>query len=341
MSGVFRRIAVAMLASLSLLSISRLMTAQNPPPPGVGIQAEALPKVGTVGDPIRIDWNITMPPGYRAEIPGFEPQVGDFSIIEFFPGPAVPEAEKPQTLPQSQANADAPSQHHRARIVTAIYKPGKFSFPSFQILLHTPEGKTVILSSPPVTIEIRSVLAGNDQNLKDLKKQAEIRAPVRWILWLTIALAACILGAVGILLWKRYRRRSLILPSSPKQDPFDLAEAELRDLLARGLTENGHVKKFYVLLSEIVKRILESGYGIHTQEKTTLEIMDSLRRCPGLNTEDLAHIEPFLLQCDVVKFARYIPSKSENDAATDSALGILAEARKAVSSRQSVVGSGQ
>ena len=43
----------------------------------------------------------------------------------------------------------------------------------------------------------------------------------------------------------------------------------------------GLVKPFYVALSDIVKRILESGYGIQTLEKTTGEVMDNLRQRPA------------------------------------------------------------
>jgi hypothetical protein len=329
-SCMFCRITVAALALLFLLPALQIPAAQTPPPPGVGIHAEVMPKTGSIGDPIRIDWDITIPPGYRIDIPGLEPQVGDFSIIEFFPGPAIPEGSKSEKSSHSKPNADPSLKHHRARVIAAIYKTGSFSFPPLKILLHAPDGKTLYFSSPPVAVEILSVLSSNDQNLKDLKKQAEIRESVRWLVWLAIALAACVLGAIGWLLWKRHRKGSPLAPSIPKRDPLDSAEDDLRDLLARGLPENGNVKKFYVLLSEIVKRILESAYDIHTPEQTTSEIMDSLHRCPGLKTESLARFETFLRQCDVVKFARYIPSKSENDAAADTAFGILAEARKAV-----------
>ena len=93
-------------------------------------------------------------------------------------------------------------------------------------------------------------------------------------------------------------------------------------------------KEFYVLLSEIVKRILEAGYEIHTAEQTTSEIMESLARKSDLEPEKLNRIESFFVRCDVVKFAKYVPSTPEHEAASENALEILAEAKK-----QSAVGS--
>ena len=126
-----------------------------------------------------------------------------------------------------------------------------------------------------------------------------------------------------------------MIPSIPAQDPLDIAESELRDLISLNLPENGRTKMFYVLLSEIVKRILEAAYGIATAERTTIEIIGSLNRHSGLSRQTPETVQSLLLQCDIVKFAKYIPSKSENDHSTEEAFRILDQARKY--SRQSVV----
>ena len=109
----------------------------------------------------------------------------------------------------------------------------------------------------------------------------------------------------------------------PVRDPFEKAESDLKNLVARNLPGRGQTKKFYVLLSEIVKRILEAAYGIQTAEQTTIEIMESLDRQPGLPRENREIVESFLLRCDIVKFAKYVPSEGENNAAVENAFHIL------------------
>lgn len=326
------RLFIPMIELLIFLPPALASDAAQRPPSGLEVRIEATPGSATVGDPIRIDLDVTLPAGYQAEVSGIEKQVGDFSILEFFPGPSIPEPDKTPAPVTTLL-------HHRARIVAAVYKTGIFTFPPVQIRLRTAEGKQAVTSSPPVKIEIRSVLSEKDRSLKDLKKQAEMAEPVRWILWLTVLLALG-LGALAWVFWRRRRKRASSIPSLPRRDLLDVAEEELRQLLARGFPETGMVKHFYVVLSERVKKILEAAYGIHTAERTTSEIIDSLRCRPGGMPEDIERIESFLLRCDIVKFAKYIPSQTEHKSAAEDALRLLEKAREyAVGRGQSAVGS--
>jgi hypothetical protein len=312
---------IALLWMIGPISMPAL--AQSSLPEGVNIKAKAAPEIATIGDPIRIDLMVSMPAGCHLDVPKPESQIGDFTILEFFPGPATPDSEKsgkPSTPFQTQAGA---SQHHQAQIVASAYKTGILAFPSIRMKLHTADGKEIELSSPPVNVEIRSVLNDKNQNLIDLKKQAEIPGPWIWLAWGTIVAGVLILAAALWIGLKRRRKRPVSLSPVQAQNLIDLAEADLKNLLARGLPENGHEKQFYILLSEIVKRILEAGYGVHTAELTTSEIMSSLHKKTELESEKTELIESFLLRCDVVKFAKYLPSRIEHEAVSNDALQIL------------------
>jgi hypothetical protein len=307
---------------------------QMPLPPGIEIHVKATPTTGTIGDPIRIDFDIAMPEGYRIEIPKPQTVIGDFAILDFSPGPVIAGTGiSPTPKPSETARTGAPP-HHQAQMIAAIYKTGKFTFPSIPIKIKTAEGREIAASSPPVSIEIQSVLGDKNSGLKDLKKQAEIPEPIRWALWLSIALAIVILGAIAWFFWKRRLKRPAPLSPEQTQNLLDLAEADLKNLFARGFPDNGTEKRFYILLSEIIKRILEAGYEISTAEQTTSEIMDSLHSRVISEPEDAARMESFLLRCDVVKFAKYIPSIMEHESAAKDALQILAQAKKAAGSRQ-------
>jgi hypothetical protein len=301
-------------------------------PPGVEIHTKAMPKIATVGDPIRIVLDITAPSGYRVEFPKIETHIGDFAILEFSPGNSPPSSAPPSSAPPPQA-----FQTHSAQTLVALYKTGKFTFPPMLMKLIAPDGKQIALSSSPVIIEIQSVLSDKNQELKDLKRQAEMPEQ-GWFLWLAIG-AVFVMGATIWIL--RRRKRPPVMPLSPEQARglIDRAEADLRALLARGFPGNGNEKQFYVLLSEIEKRVLEAGYEIHAAERTTSEIISSLHGKPDMQSGTIDIIESFLFRCDAVKFARYAPHMVEHKAASNDALQILAEARKAVGSRQPAAGS--
>ncbi len=304
--------AVAALGCILLFCLPVKTADQQDLPPGVSIRLEATPKKATVGDPIQIDLDITTPPAYRAEILQPEMQAGDFAILSF----SAQAATGPKgTLP-----------HHKAKIVAAAYKTGMFAFPPVRIILVDGEGKKIQVLSPSAGIEIQSVI-GKDKDLKDLKKQSDIPEPFRWLLWFAIALAV---GILALLAWRIIRRKKSSMQAInkvPVHDPLDAAESDLRSLLDQGLPAGGREKKFYILLSDIVKRILEAGFGISTVERTTSEIMDLLRLVPNMSSEKSEFIESFLVACDVVKFAKYIPSRSEHEAAAGNALKILDTAR--------------
>ncbi len=304
-------------------------------PPEVEIRLEAHPKIATVGDPIRIELDIVMPEGSTVEIPRPEAQTGDFAVLDFFPGPTVPDDGKAAEPP-----GDEPLRHHRARILAAVYKTGKFVFPSLPLKLKTKEGKEIPLAAPTAAIEIQSVLPEEDPQLKDLKKQAELPEPAYWPFWLAAAAVCAVLGWLLRRYWKKRSRSPQPLSPAEVRNALDLAEADLRELLARGLPDARGAKHFYVLLSEIVKRILEAAYEIPTAERTTLEIADSLHGMHLPQPEALDRIESFLLRCDAVKFAKYIPSGAENESASEDALRILQEAREAANSRYPAANSG-
>ena len=303
----------------------------------ISIRMDANPKTATVGDPIRLDLDISMPEGYLAEILKPVAQSADCSIMDFFPGPALPDANKSQESARPVAPQTGAFIHHRARVVIAIYRTGKFTFPSIPVKIKTAGGKETIVSSPPVDIQIQSVLAEKNPALRDLKKQAEIPEPTRWLLWGILALSVCALCAILWRFWRRRRRKPVALTPVQRQDLLELAESDLRNLLAQGFPESGKEKQFYVLLSDIIKRILSAGYGIHTAEQTTSEIMEALNRNMAPGSEEEKRIESFLLRCDVVKFAKYVPSGNEHASTTEYALQILAGAKEAISYQLSAI----
>jgi hypothetical protein len=321
------RIAVEMVIVLFLsvaMAQSGAIGGQVQIPSGIQVHVTSPQKPATIGDPIRLELDISIPAGYQAYWPQFAKQIGDFSILEFSPEPQVADSK-----PSGEV------QHRRAVIVVAAYKTGALTLPPLQIRIRTPDGSEVTASSSPKTIQIQSVLSAKDRDLKDLKKQVEMQEPFPWGFWLVVLPGLAILG---ILIWYLVKRRRSIRPSPsgrPMRDPLEAAAEELRALLDRGLPDEGMVKYFYVRLSNIARTMLEAAYGIPAVEQTTYEIMESLERS-GSGTADYLHrIESFLDRCDFVKFAKYIPSRPEHETAAKDALQILEDSRAAVARRRS------
>jgi hypothetical protein len=291
-------------------------------PAGVEIRVAANPAKATVGDPIQINIDVVHPGDVAVKVPSPGERLGDFTVLEFLPGPLPSPGDSPRQDKRLR---------HRARLLVALFRTGEFEFPPVPIILETVRERTQA-ATQPVKVSVASVITEKDPALKDLKKQAEIEDPFPWRTAIILGILFLLLLA-GLALWLRRRRRARPIPSAAPQpllSPLELAEAELRDLLTRGLIEKGFIKSFYVELSEIVKRVLEAGFSISTSEKTTAEIMYALQGSPAgpAGSPRMERVETLLLECDLVKFAKYIPSRQETDAAVVAAFAVLQDCRQ-------------
>ncbi len=306
------------LNALALFAAGQATPAPSPAlPPGVRVAVSAQPKTATVGDPITIEVEVAHPAGYRVRMPRPGTQLGDFTLLEFTAAPPPAGAARPDPV--------AP-EHDRLRLAVAVYKTGTFTLAPLPLTVTAPDGKEFPATTPAVVITIQSVLTDKDTDLKDLKSQAEIEEPFPWRTWLAVA-AAVLLGSV--LAWwllRRRRRPALPEPGTPPQlDPLEIAEVELRDLAARGWIENGLMKQFYVSLSDVLRKILEGGFSVTTVEKTTTEIIEALQNSANPRPEEarLSSIESLLMECDLVKFAKFVPPREEAGAALKVAIELL------------------
>jgi hypothetical protein len=305
-----RRKSASVLLYLCLIA-SRVQAA----PAGVSVSIRAQPELATVGDPIVIELEIQSPPELQISIkpPG---QTGKFTVLDFVQSPPEPPLNGVRQV--------------HARITVSLFETGEFEFPPLPIEFRRPDGGIETASSPPVKVRIRTVLDSKDLGLRPLKRQAELKEPFPWARWLAVSLGVLLLAAV---LWYGLRRRKSIptLPVSvpiPPANPLDMAESKLRDLIARDLIARGMVKHFYVEFSEIVRAIVAAGYGVRTAEDTTSEILAQLRSGVSATPPEIQSIDTLLSGCDLAKFAKYVPSASENSALVQSAFDLLLRTRK-------------
>ena len=87
----------------------------------------------------------------------------------------------------------------------------------------------------------------------------------------------------------------------------------LRALKEKKLIEKGFVKEYYFELSAIIRRYLESRFSIKAVEMTTEEFLQALRQSQILAGEHKNILKQFLQHADLVKFAKYGPTREEAD----------------------------
>lgn len=112
------------------------------------------------------------------------------------------------------------------------------------------------------------------------------------------ALAAAALAAlVALVRW--IRRRVRIARMAPRER----ALLELEALLARRLAERGQFKRFYVELTQVVRRYIERRHAIRAPKQTTEEFLRDAAQSGRFPPDTLARLRAFLESADLVKFA--------------------------------------
>jgi hypothetical protein len=124
-------------------------------------------------------------------------------------------------------------------------------------------------------------------------------------------LAILIFISAGIYLYQKFYKKkinSISIPSIPLE--VTLLES-LKNIEEKKYWENGRFKKYYSELSNILWQFLEYRYSIQTFEKTSGEILESLKwsEIPNKYPSELSR---FFEISDGVKFAKFNPLQKDN-----------------------------
>ena len=187
---------------------------------------------------------------------------------------------------------------------------GEYEVPSLTAVLNGEEE----ISTDPIAVAVTSVLDDpQDSELRDISDPVDVPMPRWW--WL--AAAAAVIALVALAMWIRRRRAAASAPGP--EPPHALALAALDALLAEGLPGPDGLKRFYLRLSDIVRRYIEDRFGLRAPEQTTEEFLAAMAAEPAIRSEHQRLLRGFLQQADLVKFAQLVPGQEEIDSAVGAA----------------------
>ena len=110
------------------------------------------------------------------------------------------------------------------------------------------------------------------------------------------------------------KRRARIIPEEPIiVIPAHIkAKQRLEELKGKELWQNGLQKEYNVQLTEIIQQYITDKYKVPTKEKTSSEILDSIRFVE-MNSQNKNNLRQLLMLSDLVKFAKEKPTEDENN----------------------------
>ncbi|MCA9242629.1 MAG: hypothetical protein KDA32_01640 [Phycisphaerales bacterium] len=187
---------------------------------------------------------------------------------------------------------------------------------------------------PAIKLSVRSALAGADSIDKPRDIAGVIDPP--WTLGeflyeyggiLAVALALGALVAAYVVFNRGRERKRPAIPSDV------VAFRELDALAAEQLVSKGRAKDYYYRLSEIVRRYIESQFGVAAPDMTTEEFLEKTARRDALPAKP-DELRRFLEACDMVKYAAFAPSAADADAALEAARTFVRDSAKAAAAQR-------
>ena len=264
----------------------------------VSAEATVDSSVVTLGTPITYTLVVRHPEGVQIEIPGVEDSLSARGF----------ELKGRRRLEGHRTEEGLIEGGVQFTLVA--WKTGEYRIPPAQVRFVTVAGDTGSVYTDGWIVTVQSVTIDGVEP-KDAQDILDIKGPLtisgRFPAWLAFLIGGAILAVGGSLYLRwRHKRRDVVEVESARPKPVDEL-SELEKIRALRLIDQGRYKEHYILLSEALRRYIERRYGIKAMEQTTYELCWDLRRDRVAEEEAVQQIEAFLQECDLVKFARYVP----------------------------------
>jgi len=309
--NVFRTQLVLLNIIFSLLINSGLFGQDDQPEAPVTLEHSVDRARITIGDLIKYSVIVKHDRDIAVQMPSAGANLGMFEIREY--NIADPRRENGQIIEQ-------------AEYTISTFETGEFDIPPIGICYTMPGDTTVKeLHTESIKIIVESLKPSEEGDIRDIKMPLEIPRNYRQLIFIiVISVLVIVIGILTFLFIKRHREGKSLIPRrvKPQRPPHEVALEDLEKLVASDLLEAGEVKKYYVTISEIIRRYIEGRFFIIALEMTTTQLLDNMRRA-NIDQEILPMTEEFLDSCDLVKFAKYIPTNEENEQVTQQAFDLV------------------
>jgi len=197
--------------------------------------------------------------------------------------------------------------------IITIFDLGSSIIPPARVEYRDSQNQLTLAFSDSITINVKSIgLPQDARDIKNLKPPFKIKEKNRWYLYLLLAIVAG-----GILTWVylHWRIKGTGFPQTrlEKEKPAWLvALALLEELKSSNYLKQREIKKYYIVLSQIIRDYLESRFNIPAVDRTTSEIRWEMKK-NKIEQQIVQRVIDLLSECDLVKFAKFIPSIQQTE----------------------------
>ena len=282
----------------------------------------------TVGDRVTMTLDVTYPSGFQVVLPRLPREWGALEVLDQSKTSVVDNEDGTETISQV--------------IEVTAFAPGEFLTPGLEISVREPAGGFSVKTAPPVSLNVASVLAEGDKELRDIRPQAGLDVPPVWP-WVLGAVAAIALLGIAIVLFLQRRREQIAAPVVDLRTAYEIAMDELARIVELDLPAQSRFKEHYTLVTDVLRTYIEAEYRIPAMDRTTTELRAALRIAP-IDVPSTREVIAFLSDCDLVKFTELLPDVPAAVEATEDThrlVKMIRPARVIVSAPDTVSGEAQ
>jgi hypothetical protein len=140
-----------------------------------------------------------------------------------------------------------------------------------------------------------------------------------------------LISLMVLYLIKRKKNEPLFFPRKPIDPPHVIALRELEKVKSKKLWDTANHKHYHTVLTDIIRFYIEGRFNIPAMEQTTDETIRSLKLSESLDKKLILDLSETLSLADLVKFARFTPNLSENEAGLNFGFRFVNETKVIVS----------
>lgn len=253
-----------------------------------------------IGEQINYDINITLPsPEYK---------------ITFNVPDSIPHFEVITKTAGDTTDKNGNFALH-AHIIFTSFDSGSYNFPALQYRINRQNTASQALYTDSFKVNVGYMPLDKSGQPRDIKTVLDVQV-IDWF-WISIAAGVLAISIFGYLyFYFRRKKNKKKTENKSAATAYDEAIKALKELRLKNKEAIVSVKDFHTALAHVFKQYYGKSTGQNFMNNTTAEILSTLKKFELTATTNAATATA-LQTGDAVKFAKYHPTLTENEAALD------------------------
>ena len=203
----------------------------------------------------------------------------------------------------------------QTRAVITSFDSGSYVLPPLVVYVYRGEEAVDTMRLPEVPLEVTTIpIDTTTYEMYDIRPQ--FRYPVTFAEVMPWVAGGIVLVAIVIAVWRliarRRRNRPLFGKPAPQDPPHIVALRDLDRIRGEKLWQTGNQKQYYTEITDTLRVYIEKRFDVKTIERTSGEILVELST-KDIQPSDFESLKDLFGTADLVKFAKYTASETENE----------------------------